>query len=245
MNIKFNLITFRGLRGKDLMFRSFSIFGLCGLMLLILVSKVMGQQTKLTLAQEKVGIRLEAESVPLINLLLAIQEKSGIRFDLPESLDTTPITHHSLEPDWKSLVSNLLKGFTKVDVWSDEPGKSYVKIVGIGNYVPPSPKVARALVQPKTEIQVKTDPKAIAQARKQSVASQKMKVELLPPHILMDPAVITFLKSQGVQLPEHMMGMFGQNLEGMPKGRPILPHILNDPVFIHFLDSKGIQRPKG
>jgi|SaaInlV_150m_DNA_6_1039752.scaffolds.fasta_scaffold40733_1 hypothetical protein len=144
-------------------------------------SVTFSQQAGFTLSQEKNGIRLNAEAVPLIDLLLAIQSKSGIRFDLSEKLDMIPITHHALEQDWKALVSNLLNDFTKVEVWSDESGKSYVKVMGIGNFIfsASAKKINREWSDPANrQLQTETG---------STVDYSSISLNSLPPHILMEP----------------------------------------------------------
>jgi len=51
-------------------------------------------------------------------------------------MDSTPVSFHLIETDWRALVSIVMEDFNKIEVWSDEPEKSYVKIMGIGNYTP-------------------------------------------------------------------------------------------------------------
>jgi hypothetical protein len=109
---------------------------LCLFLLLTVASTALAKSPSLTLTQEENGLRLDAESITLIDLLLAIQEQSGIRFDVPEKMDSTPVSFHLIETDWRALVSIMMEDFNKIEVWSDEPGKSYVKIMGIGNYTP-------------------------------------------------------------------------------------------------------------
>jgi hypothetical protein len=111
---------------------------LCLFLLLTVASTAfaLAQSPSLSLTQEENGVRLDAESITLIDLLLAIQEQSGIRFDVPEKMDSTPVSFHLIETDWRALVSIMMEDFNKIEVWSDEPGKSYVKIMGIGNYTP-------------------------------------------------------------------------------------------------------------
>jgi hypothetical protein len=106
------------------------------LTLLIFSQATPAKSSILSLVEEPSGIRLEAKSIHLIDLLIEIQTQSGIRFDIPEHMDETPVSFHLKEKDWKSLVSAVMRDFNKIEVWSKDPGKSYVKIMGVGNYVP-------------------------------------------------------------------------------------------------------------
>jgi hypothetical protein len=96
---------------------------LCLFLLLTVASTAFAKSPSLTLTQEENGLRLDAESITLIDLLLAIQEQSGIRFDVPEKMDSTPVSFHLIETDWRALVSIVMEDFNKIEVWSDEPGK--------------------------------------------------------------------------------------------------------------------------
>jgi len=96
---------------------------LCLFLLLTVASTALAKSPSLTLTQEENGLRLDAESITLIDLLLAIQEQSGIRFDVPEKMDSTPVSFHLIETDWRALVSIVMEDFNKIEVWSDEPGK--------------------------------------------------------------------------------------------------------------------------
>jgi hypothetical protein len=98
---------------------------LCLFLLLTVASTAfaLAQSPSLSLTQEENGVRLDAESITLIDLLLAIQEQSGIRFDVPEKMDSTPVSFHLIETDWRALVSIVMEDFNKIEVWSDEPGK--------------------------------------------------------------------------------------------------------------------------
>lgn len=147
---------------------------LCLFLLLTVASTAMAQSPSLTLTQEKNGVRLKAQDVTLIDLLIAIQQKSGIRFDLPEEMDSTPVSFHLLEADWRALVSTVMDDFNKIEVWSDDPGKSYVKVMGIGDYIP------YASTNPKPQVLAKNTP-VPQQATRQERAPRKQALQKSAP----------------------------------------------------------------
>jgi hypothetical protein len=48
------------------------------------------------------------------------------------------------------------------------------------------------------------------------VTNSQIRTEGLPPHILFEAGVLTFLKLKGIALPNKVKIMFGPNLEGLP-----------------------------
>lgn len=82
----------------------------------------------------------------------------------------------------------------------------------------------------------------------QSVVNQdKQNITLssLPPHILLEPGVLSYLQSKGLELPQEIKAMYGPVMEELPPVMPISPHVLNNPIFLNYLESVGIEPPKG
>ena len=198
---------------------------------------------------EPKGISLRFENLSLINVLRNIQEETGILFSIDPSLETVPFSATVQADNWEAAVNELLKEFSRVEVWTDNLETSRIWILSgqgdIQEPVQPNANIrlsrqAQPKVQPKRQPRFRVAP---APAPK-PVASSNIRIEDLPPHILFEPGVLTFFKSKGIALPDNVKNMFGPNLEGLPANMPISPHILNDPTFKGFLESKGIQAPK-
>lgn len=194
------------------------------------------------------SVSLRFENLSLISVLQNIQDETGILFSIDPSIETQPFSATIQADNWEAAVRELLKGFSRVEVWTDNLETSRVWLLS-GNGFQPEDFKRNAdirLSKPAPIKQTKQKPRAhtapaLVPAR---VANFKMKTEDLPPHILFEPGVLTFLKSKGLTLPQNVKNMFGPNLEGLPANMPISPHILNDTIFKAFLKSRGIQAPQ-
>ena len=199
---------------------------------------------------EHKGISLRFENLSLINVLRNIQEETGILFSIDPSLEAVPFSATVQAGNWEAAVRKLLKGFSRVEVWTRNLETSRIWILSGQGYIqePPNANIrlsrqAKPVSRPgqqKPRFRVAPAPAPVPTP----VASTQIKIEDLPPHILFEPGVLTFFKSKGIALPDNVKHMFGPNLEGLPANMPISPHILNDPTFKGFLESKGIQAPQ-
>ena len=199
---------------------------------------------------EPQGISLRFENLSLINVLRNIQEETGILFSIDPSLEAVPFSATVQAENWEAAVRELLKGFSRVEVWTRNLETSHIWILSGQGYIqePPNANIrlsrqAKPVSRPgqqKPRFRVAPAPAPVPTL----VASTQIKIEDLPPHILFEPGVLTFFNSKGIALPDNVKNMFGPNLEGLPANMPISPHILNDPTFKGFLESKGIQAPQ-
>lgn len=198
------------------------------------------------------GVSLNFENLSLLNVLQNIQEETGILFSIDPYLETEPFSAQVQAKNWEDAVKQLLKGFSRVEVWTSNLETSRVWVLAGSreevNTKEPDIRLKRQTSTPEPVKQkpseIKLHPAPVSQQPIQKqVANTTTLIEDLPPHILFEPGVLTFFKSKGIQLPETVKNMFGPNLEGLPANMPISPHILNDPTFINFIDSKGIQVP--
>ena len=201
------------------------------------------------------GISLRFENLSLIHVLRNIQEETGILFSVDPSLETVPFSATVQADNWEAAVRELLQGFSRVEVWTENLSASRIWILsGQGDTQEPVQPNANIRLsrpsQPKAQPSVSRKPRfqvSPSPATKPApapVAKAKLKIENLPPHILFEPGVLTFFKAKGIALPEKVKNMFGPNLEGLPANMPISPHILNDATFKGFLESNGLQVPK-
>ncbi len=199
------------------------------------------------------GISLQFEDLTLLDVLRNIQDETGILFSVDPSLETVPFSARIQANDWEAAVRELLKGFSRVEVWTDNLATSRIWLLSGGRNVE-----AAQNIQPQANRQTarqtrraskpqprQSKPKFRVAPAPKPTASSNIRIEDLPPHILFEPGVLTFFKSKGIQLPDNVKNMFGPNLEGLPANMPISPHILNDPTFKQFLGSQGIQTPQG
>lgn len=185
------------------------------------------------------GIHLQFEDLTLLDVVRNIQEETGILFSIDPSIESAPFSSSIQAENWEDVVKKLLKGFSRVEVWSSNLETSRVWVLA-GNRESatqkPDIRLNHSGVSGKSQVRVASTP------RQTSLSS--IRIEDLPPHILFEPGVLTFFKLKGVRLPENVKNMFGPNLEGLPANMPISPHILNDPKFINFLNSQGIKPPR-
>ena len=195
---------------------------------------------------EPSGISLQFEGLTLLDVLQNIQEETGILFSVDPSLETVPFNARIQADNWETAVRELLKGFSRVEVWTDNLETSRVWILSGGSNVEAARNnQVRASRQTPRPTRTAPQPRFRSAPAPTPVAQTQTKIENLPPHILFEPGVLTFFKSKGIALPENVKNMFGPNLEGLPANMPISPHILNDPTFQNFLKSQGIQAPQG
>lgn len=199
---------------------------------------------------EPAGISLQFEDLTLMDVLRNVQDETGILFSIDPSLETVPFSARIQADNWEAAIKDLLKGFSRVEVWTDKLETSRVWLLPGGRNVEAAHNIALATNRqtPRQTRRASTQPskpryrKAPTPA-KTPVVSFKMRIEDLPPHILFEPGVLTFFKAKGIALPDNVKSMFGPNLEGLPANMPISPHILNDPTFKGFLEGRGIQPP--
>jgi hypothetical protein len=193
------------------------------------------------------GISLQFADLTLLDVIRNIQEETGILFSIDPSIETVPFNASIQADNWEEAVRELLKGFSRVEVWTSNLETSRVWIVSGGRDESKTKepdirlkRQARPVPVPSRLPQVKLHPAPVPP----QTASSTIRIEDLPPHILFEPGVLIFLKSKGIPLPENVKKMFGANLEGLPKNIPVSSHTLKDPTFTGFLKSKGIQPPK-
>ena len=65
------------------------------------------------------SISLRFENLSLISVLQNIQEETSISFSIDPSMETVPFSATIQADDWEAAVRELLKGFNRVEVWTD------------------------------------------------------------------------------------------------------------------------------
>ncbi len=192
------------------------------------------------------GISLQFEDLTLLDVLRNVQDETGILFSIDPSLETIPFSARIQADNWEAAIRDLLKGFSRVEVWTDKLTTSRVWLLSGGRNVEAAQNIAANRQTQQTRRVSSPQPRKprFRTAPPAPVANSQINIEDLPPHILFEPGVLTYFKSKGIALPNKVKSMFGPNLEGLPANMPISPHILNDPTFKQFLDSKGVQVPR-
>ncbi len=212
------------------------------------------------------GIQLRFQDFPLGELLQNIQHETGIQFNLAPQMASVPISVSIEAKNWEGAIRKLVSNYSRVEVWTNKPQTSHVWLMESTPYnqsssdlhliasrprpVQQSTAVVKVEPAPARKSRTKTNPPRIKfkQAKPQariSGSQSKVSLESLPPHILLEPGVLTYLKSKGVNLPNKIKAMYGSNLEGLPRNVPISPHVLSDQNFLSYLESANIQPPQG
>ena len=75
------------------------------------------------------GISLRFENLSLISVLQNIQEETGILFSIDPSMETIPFRATIQADDWKAATRQLLKEFSRVEVWTDSLQTSRVWVM--------------------------------------------------------------------------------------------------------------------
>jgi hypothetical protein len=75
------------------------------------------------------GISLRFENLSLISVLQNIQEETGILFYIDPSMETIPFSATIQEDDWGAAAQQLLKEFSRVEVWTDNLQTSRVWVM--------------------------------------------------------------------------------------------------------------------
>ena len=196
------------------------------------------------------GISLQFEDLTLLDVLRNVQDETGILFSIDPSLETVPFSARIQADNWEAAIKDLLKGFSRVEVWTDNLATSRVWLLSGGRNVEAANNISLAANRQTPRQTRRASPPQPQKPRFRKaptpspVANFKMRIEDLPPHILFEPGVLTFFKAKGIALPDNVKSMFGPNLEGLPANMPISRHILNDPTFKGFLQGQGIQPPR-
>ena len=75
------------------------------------------------------GISLRFENLSLISVLQNIHEETGILFYIDPSMETIPFSATIQADDWEAAARQLLKEFSRVEVWTDNLQTSRVWVM--------------------------------------------------------------------------------------------------------------------
>jgi hypothetical protein len=75
------------------------------------------------------GVSLRFENISLISVLQNIQEETGIVFSIDPSMETVTFSATIQAGDWGAATRQLLKGFSRVEVWTDNLQTSRVWVM--------------------------------------------------------------------------------------------------------------------
>ena len=78
---------------------------------------------------ESKSISLRFENLSLINVLQNIQEETGIFFSISPEMETVPFSATIQAENWEAAVKELLKDFSRIEVWTDNLESSRVWVL--------------------------------------------------------------------------------------------------------------------
>jgi len=192
------------------------------------------------------GIRIQVKDRLLHDVLQRIQNTTGIRFDLHPNVLNVKVTANVFASDWKSAVRELLADFSKIGLWGDSLRSSKVRILQSGNPAPAAEvRVTQAPVA-RAKVQSKPVPVSYPEVIRGPVTeppSIEVTLDMLSPHALMEPGLLNYLESAGVEVPEEMKLMYGSTTGSADI--PPSPHVFYAyPMLSLFLESRGIEPPE-
>lgn len=191
------------------------------------------------------GIRVNVKNRPLREALQRLQSLTGIRFALHRDVWNDRVTANFLAPDWKTAVTRLLEDFSVVGFGDDGLPRRVWVMRSRGDALiseRPVKTVRRQPARPRAQVQKGPYPRVIRGPATVPDQSAEMTLSMLSPMLLMEPGLLDYLESAGVEVPEVMKRMYG-SMEGLPPDMPLSPHVLHDPMLTMFLRSRGIEPP--
>ncbi|MFQ5482853.1 MAG: hypothetical protein ACE5ER_08845, partial [Nitrospinaceae bacterium] len=200
------------------------------------------------LAKSADGIRLDVQARPLNQVIEALSEQTGIRFQYPANLAATPLTATLQAPDWPTLVQGLFKDFSKIEFWSESLQESRVKILGIGDYDPSPVTATLRSARQVPSLPGRRAPRVVNSASNRvQLAAQSGKpghpLEKLPIHVFMEPGVLHYLVNKRVDIPDSLKWEYGIDPNNLPPNLPIPDYILNDPALREYLNGVNLPLP--
>ncbi|KMP10522.1 hypothetical protein UZ36_07345 [Candidatus Nitromaritima sp. SCGC AAA799-C22] len=196
----------------------------------------------------KSGISLEFRNMSLYEVIDHIATETGIQFRVSPKIGDLQVNASIRGNNWQKAVSKLIAPYSRVEAWTDNLETTRIWLHESTPYLETEkPKVKRVAYRPSQPAMVPTPvsipPVNVAPSVNPNAAP--VSLSSLPPHILLEPGVLSYLQSKGVELPQEIKAMYGPMLEGLPPNMPISPHVLNDPMFLTYLQSAGIEPPQG
>ncbi|MBT7521570.1 MAG: hypothetical protein HN646_04805 [Nitrospina sp.] len=92
------------------------------------------EATKNSINATKKGIQLHFRDYPLGEVLKNINDETGIRFNLSSKMEKIPINVDIEAKYWKSSVRQLIKDFSRVEVWTNNHRTSQIWLVESNSY---------------------------------------------------------------------------------------------------------------
>jgi hypothetical protein len=177
------------------------------------------------------GINLQFQDLTLLEVLRNIQEDTGILFSIDPSIESIPFNASIQADNWEEAVKELLKGFNRVEVWTNnlETSRVWVLEGGSDEYKSREPDIRLS-----RRAKIKSTPVI-------RTVSNNNPLDQLPLHIRRDPEILRFLYSKGMKMPTDIKTLYGDHLENLPPKRPMLPHVKRNAEFIRFLKANGLR----
>lgn len=194
-------------------------------------------------------ISLQFEDLSLLDVLRNIQDETGILFSIDPSLEMVPFSSSIQADNWEDAIKKLLKGFSRVEVWTDNLETSRVWLLS-GSGVTAQEATDASIHLQKRVVSTPTSvssrqPKARVLKAQRTASTNNKGFSQLPAHIQNDPEVLRYLLSKGAVLPQTITSKYGANLELLPPQRAMYPHVKNNQKFRRYLISSGFPLPTG
>ena len=198
--------------------------------------------------QDKQGVYIKFDSIELQQAAQEITDKTGIVFTLGYGIRKKSLTTNIQAGDWKTAISKLFTDYTRVEVWNEDLANSRIWILKENSGSPPiltsKPRSAR---KPNIISKNRTRSRSYNKKTDPPEVITNKTISTLPPHILMDPGVLKYLKSVGISLPEHMRRNYDNMINDLEDIEvPISPAVWKTPEFqsyLRYLESIGIELP--
>ena len=80
------------------------------------------------------GIQLHFQDYPLGEILKNIHNETGIRFNISSEMEKNLISLDIEAKYWKNLVQKLIEGYSRIEVWTNQPKTSEIWLVKSNPY---------------------------------------------------------------------------------------------------------------
>jgi hypothetical protein len=148
------------------------------------------------------GIRLKASSVPLLEILQAIEKKSGTRFKVHGNVGGDRVSVDVLEKDWFSVINSLLDNYGTLYYWGDNGEIASIWVMREGSDNSENPGTSNDEIKPYQLRQLLHVPAGLS----------------FPVQLFRIPQIQKYLRENGVHKPEdwenrHLAGKIRRQAE--------------------------------
>ena len=90
--------------------------------------------SKSSISSTSKGIQLHFQNYPLGEILKNIHDETGIRFNISSEMGKNLLSLNIEAKYWKSLVQKLIEGYSRIEVWTNQPKTSEIWLVNSNPY---------------------------------------------------------------------------------------------------------------